>query len=277
MGNSAKVGLVGILALIVLVVAIWDRHNEGTKRKVIPATKKSLAEIRTLSARPTPTERTRASRRSPTERIQKVPAREETRMEGSFQKEFAVKSSLVKPVGGKARISEKPCGTKTKAESRPAEVARKPEETPPPPPAPKRTPERPKGKRYTIQPGDTLSRIARKAYGVEGKWRFIYEANRKVIARSECLPIGREIIIPPMPKAPKRAEPTTPPPPSNGRMYTVKPGDTLAGISENFYGKSGGWKRIAEANKITDVDRIRVGQRLVIPAAAGTTGGARAQ
>ena len=51
------------------------------------------------------------------------------------------------------------------------------------------------------------------------------------------------------------------------RTYTVMPGDTLSKISKHFYGDSNQYTRIFEANrdKLTDADKIRPGQELVIP------------
>ncbi|MBV8552574.1 MAG: LysM peptidoglycan-binding domain-containing protein [Acidobacteriaceae bacterium] len=51
------------------------------------------------------------------------------------------------------------------------------------------------------------------------------------------------------------------------RTYTVKPGDTLSKIAEQFYGKATDYNRIFEANrdKLSDPNKIQVGQELVIP------------
>jgi LysM repeat protein len=55
--------------------------------------------------------------------------------------------------------------------------------------------------------------------------------------------------------------------PAAGQTYTVKPGDTLSKISQQFYGDAKQYYRIFEANrdKLTDPDKIRPGQELVIP------------
>lgn len=47
--------------------------------------------------------------------------------------------------------------------------------------------------------------------------------------------------------------------------YTVKSGDTLAKIAQNFYGDSRRYIDIALYNSIANPDRIFVGQRLQIP------------
>jgi LysM repeat protein len=58
--------------------------------------------------------------------------------------------------------------------------------------------------------------------------------------------------------------------PSGGagsQQYTVQSGDTLSKISKQFYGSSNEYMRIFYANrdKLSDPDKIKVGQQLVIP------------
>jgi LysM repeat protein len=52
-----------------------------------------------------------------------------------------------------------------------------------------------------------------------------------------------------------------------GQSYTVKAGDTLSKISRQFYGDSNEYMRIFYANrdKLSDPDKIQVGQQLTIP------------
>lgn len=50
--------------------------------------------------------------------------------------------------------------------------------------------------------------------------------------------------------------------------YTVQPGDNLSKISKHFYGDANKYAAIAKANNLDDPDKIKVGQKLVIPAAA---------
>ncbi|HYO83334.1 MAG TPA: LysM peptidoglycan-binding domain-containing protein [Bryobacteraceae bacterium] len=54
---------------------------------------------------------------------------------------------------------------------------------------------------------------------------------------------------------------------SAGQTYTVQSGDTLSKISKQFYGNANDYNRIFEANrdKLSDPDKIQVGQELVIP------------
>jgi nucleoid-associated protein YgaU len=51
------------------------------------------------------------------------------------------------------------------------------------------------------------------------------------------------------------------------QIYEVKPGDTLSGIAQKFYGKASLYPKIFEANKdiLSNPDLIKVGQRLKIP------------
>jgi nucleoid-associated protein YgaU len=53
----------------------------------------------------------------------------------------------------------------------------------------------------------------------------------------------------------------------SARTYTVKPGDSLSKISREFYGDANKYQKIFEANrdKLSDPDKIRAGQELVIP------------
>lgn len=54
---------------------------------------------------------------------------------------------------------------------------------------------------------------------------------------------------------------------SAGQTYTVKPGDTLSKIAQQFYGSASEYNKIFEANrdKLSNPDNIKAGQELVIP------------
>jgi LysM repeat protein len=54
---------------------------------------------------------------------------------------------------------------------------------------------------------------------------------------------------------------------AGGQTYTVKSGDTLSKISQQFYGNAHEYMRIFYANrdKLSDPDRIQAGQQLIIP------------
>jgi len=53
----------------------------------------------------------------------------------------------------------------------------------------------------------------------------------------------------------------------SGTLYIVKSGDNLSNISKSFYGNANEYKKIAQANDISNPDKIQVGQQLKIPAA----------
>jgi hypothetical protein len=53
--------------------------------------------------------------------------------------------------------------------------------------------------------------------------------------------------------------------PDHARIYTVKRGDTLQGISQFAYESPLEWRRIAESNGIDDPLSLRPGQRLMLP------------
>lgn len=53
----------------------------------------------------------------------------------------------------------------------------------------------------------------------------------------------------------------------SGTMYVVKSGDNLSNISKSFYGNPNDYGKIAQANNISNLDRIQIGQQLKIPAA----------
>jgi nucleoid-associated protein YgaU len=53
----------------------------------------------------------------------------------------------------------------------------------------------------------------------------------------------------------------------SGTMYVVKSGDNLSNISKSFYGTPSEYTKIAQANNLSNPDKIQVGQQLKIPAA----------
>ena len=54
---------------------------------------------------------------------------------------------------------------------------------------------------------------------------------------------------------------------SAGQSYKVQSGDTLSKIAKQYYGNANDYMKIFEANrdKLSDPDKIQVGQELVIP------------
>jgi len=85
----------------------------------------------------------------------------------------------------------------------------------PPPPAP------PAQRTYTVQPGDTLTRIARKVYGPgnENEYKRILEANKKTVKDETRLQVNQVLTIPPLPASP--GSPPSPPPVRPARAPTM--------------------------------------------------------
>jgi LysM repeat protein len=73
---------------------------------------------------------------------------------------------------------------------------------PSPEPAPSPEPEPPpaEDKTYTVQPGDSLSSIARQVYGQSHLWRIIFEANRHILSDPALIRPGQVLTIPPKPE-----------------------------------------------------------------------------
>jgi nucleoid-associated protein YgaU len=52
------------------------------------------------------------------------------------------------------------------------------------------------GKTYTVQKGDSLSKIAKREYGDAQQWRRIFEANRDTIKDPDLIYPGQVVRIP---------------------------------------------------------------------------------
>lgn len=63
-------------------------------------------------------------------------------------------------------------------------------------PVPVGTPAPASGRTYVVQPGDTLSKISAKVYGVPTRWQEIYNANRDVLPNQHALKLGQTLKIP---------------------------------------------------------------------------------
>lgn len=97
---------------------------------------------------------------------------------------------------------------------------------------------------HVVRAGDTIDRIARQ-YGVRSS--AIIAAND--LERPDLLPVGRVL------KIPARDEPAR-------KRYVVEEGDTLSTIARD-HGVSP--DAIAQANRLADLNRLKVGQILEIP------------
>lgn len=51
-------------------------------------------------------------------------------------------------------------------------------------------------KTYTVQPGDTLGKIAQSQLGDASRWQEIWEANKEAVPDPDQIEVGQELIIP---------------------------------------------------------------------------------
>ena len=118
---------------------------------------------------------------------------------------------------------------------------------------------------YVVKPGDALSKIAA-AHGI--KTAELKELNNIVDVNK--IRVGQKLILPdyskpsssqPAEKSAKSAEAKAT---ASGDAYVVKPGDALSKIAAAHGVKT---KDLMAANNLTDANKIRAGQKLVIPGA----------
>jgi nucleoid-associated protein YgaU len=53
------------------------------------------------------------------------------------------------------------------------------------------------GQSYTVQSGDSLSKIAKQVYGDANKWHTIFDANRDKITNPDLIHPGQVLTLPP--------------------------------------------------------------------------------
>jgi nucleoid-associated protein YgaU len=155
---------------------------------------------------------------------------------------------------------------------------------------------------YTVRPGDTLIRIARKVYGPDcgDEYARIYQANQDVLVDESSVYVGQKLRIPPLTSGTSFPRPETPAQASSQvqemdleqlrrhfgsgarrsssdalrpRRYVVRPGDTLIRIARRMLddGSRSAVRRLFEANQdvLDDPDQLRVGMTLRIPGRTG--------
>lgn len=237
MSASARVGLIGVVILLAVAVAVWNRQagNEAAGAAGAVAGAEGVLTGAFSGAPPAPAPSGPPSPADP-------PA-----------------VALVPPAP--VPTPESPATTPT------AEPALTPAPAPAvPEPAPERT--------YRTRAGDTLSGIARQLYGREGLWHRIYEANRAIIPNPDVLSEGLTLVIPPGPDAtttPAAPAPATSAPaaetPTGERTYVVRDGDTLTRIAREQLGDTARVREIFERNRdrLPSPDALRAGMEIVLP------------
>ena len=160
-----------------------------------------------------------------------------------------------------------------------------------------RTDPAPANRTYTVEPNDSLIRIAKKVYGPAHarQYKRIYQANRDKLPNEATVYVGQQLVIPPLPGesvaagpvSPERRAPTLAATrgyrevtieqlpshiagrASRRRVYVVQRGDNLTKIARKVLNDDSraAVRRLHEANKdrIADPDRLSVGVELEIP------------
>ncbi|MCC7409251.1 MAG: LysM peptidoglycan-binding domain-containing protein [Phycisphaeraceae bacterium] len=120
----------------------------------------------------------------------------------------------------------------------------------------------------TVEAGDTLTKIAERELGSQGRYREIFDANRDQLQSPDAVRQGMVLKIPAGTAAPTPAHATPAAAPQPARTYTVKTGDTLYAIAQKTLGSGAHWKDILAANGKTlrnDAKNLKDGQVLTIP------------
>jgi nucleoid-associated protein YgaU len=106
----------------------------------------------------------------------------------------------------------------------------------------------------TIQPGDSLWKLAQQNLGRGSRWQELLAANPGIVDPTR-IAVGTEIVVPARVTGLK-----------SDLKVTVKAGDTLSSIARVTYGRAAAWRCIAQANpEIADANRIYEGQQLLLP------------
>ncbi|MBN1583214.1 MAG: LysM peptidoglycan-binding domain-containing M23 family metallopeptidase [Anaerolineae bacterium] len=114
---------------------------------------------------------------------------------------------------------------------------------------------------YRVQPGDTLSLIARQHSTMAEQ---IAQLNH--LANPNLIYVGQALLIPTKASGMQRQPPAS-------QVYVIRPGDTMAQIAARY--NTTVWA-IAQANNIVNPNVVYVGQRLLIPTGEGVAGTASA-
>ncbi len=128
---------------------------------------------------------------------------------------------------------------------------------------------------YEVQQGETLSEIAERELGTWKRWPEIVELNPGLDPKK--VRAGVRLIMPPRGATPAPATegttPTSTPTKAAGfdteeQLWRVGEGDNLWKIAAQVLGDGARWNEIAAANPGMNVDRLKLGQKIKLPAGA---------
>jgi len=120
---------------------------------------------------------------------------------------------------------------------------------------------------YVVKKGDSYYKIAKKELGDASRYKELERLNG---VAAEDLREGQKIKLPA--KSSTSSDAGVVPGPEaaiGGRTHTVASGEYLSDISKKYYGSTKHWKEIVAANPGVTPERLKVGQKLVIPELAG--------
>ena len=109
----------------------------------------------------------------------------------------------------------------------------------------------------TVQPGDSLWKLAQQALGRGSRWHELIAANPGIVDPTR-LTAGTKIVVP--------RETSILQSRNSDTKIAVEKGDTLTKIAQSQYRRAGAWRCIEQANpEIKDPNRIYEGQQLLLP------------
>ena len=268
MASGAKLGLTGVLALIVLLVAIWDKKNEEIhhRRTGEPAT--TAAANAPASVTPAPVDPRVLAARNETPADETV-VEAQVRAQPPTPAPAPLEATPVSPEDGPSQpvsTAPPPATTEAPAPTATAPSAATPAPASQPQPAPTRT------VTHAVGKSETLYGLAQRYLGNGSRWPKLLAANQDVLSNPEDLRPGMVLKIPgvtaPVAETPAPAA-VTPHQDDTGHMdtYRVQAGDTLSSIARDVLGSAGAWRRLYEANRdhLQSPELLRQGQQLRIP------------
>jgi len=125
------------------------------------------------------------------------------------------------------------------------------------------------GPLYVVKKNDTYYKIAKQELGDASRAKEIEKLNK--VSAADLRP-GMKLALPSRGARETAASVETPAlTVGDGRTHTVGKDEYLTDISKKYYGSTKHWRAIEKANPGIDPDRLKVGQKLVIPEVSGGT------